>query len=54
MKRLWLSKLNDNEIAVIASCVDKIENLAFYPDNVTIHGWKSLSTAINNRLNPVS
>ena len=54
MKRLWLSGLNDNGIAVIASCVHKIENLVLYADDATIHGWKILSTAINNRSNPVS
>ena len=48
------SRFNDESIAVIASCVDKIEELAVMRTDVTIRGWKRLSTAINNRSSPVS
>ena len=69
MKRLNVhgTQLNDEAIAVIASCVDKIEELQFNAtdnvttqlqfnatDNVTTQGWEILSTAINNRATPVS
>ena len=54
LKDMWLSGFNDKGIAVIASCVDKIEKLRFDADNTTIHEWKILSTAISNRSNPVS
>ena len=51
MKMLWLSDpLNDESIAEIALCVDKIEELTFFPDNVTMHGWEILnnqSTAVS-------
>ena len=46
--------MNDGSIAVIASCVDKIEELVVHTPDVTIRGWKRLSTAINNRSSPVS
>ena len=54
MKRLQVFSLNDEAIAGIASCVDKIEELVFRADGVTMFGWKILSTAINNRSTPVS
>ena len=54
MRRLELPSLNDKAIAGIASCVDKIEELVFHADGVTMFGWKILSTAINNRSTPVS
>ena len=56
MRKLDLSqtRLNDESIAVIALCVDKIEELVLNADDVTIHGWEKLSTAINNRSSPVS
>ena len=56
MRKLDLSRtrLNDESIAVIALCVDKIEELVFNAGNITMHGWKRLSTAINNRSSPVS
>ena len=46
--------LNDESIAGIASCVDKIEELKFNAENVTMHGWEILSTAIKNRPTAVS
>ena len=48
------SSLNDEAIAEIASCVDKIEELMFDARRVTMHGWMILSTAINNRTTLVS
>ena len=56
MRKLDLSwsRLNDESIAVIALCVDKIEELKFDAGAVTIDGWKILSIAINNRSSPVS
>ena len=56
MRRLDLSwiRLNDELIAVIATCVDKIEELELNAGDVTIDGWKMFSTAINNRSSPVS
>ena len=56
MKKLWLyeTSLKNEAIAVIASCVDKIEELVFNAGGITMHGWKILSTAINNRPTPVS
>ena len=56
MRRLnqFGTRLNDESIAVIATCVDKIEELMFCSCNVTIDGWKMFSTAINNRSSPVS
>ena len=57
MKELYLDSLLNNEgIAVIASCVDKIEVLTFVAPNDTIgrRGLKILSTAIDNRPTPVS
>ena len=55
MRKLWLrGSLNDESIAEIASCVDKIEGLEFYARNVTLHGWEILSTVINNRPTAVS
>ena len=53
----WLclnSSLNDEAIAAIAPCVDKIEKLGFDADEVTMRGWEILSTAVNNRPTPVS
>ena len=46
--------LNDESIAGIASCVDKIEELGFDAEQVTMHGWEILSTAIKNRPTAVS
>ena len=55
MRKLKLNDpLNDESIAEIASCVDKIEELAFNARNVTMHGWEILSTAIKNRPTAVS
>ena len=55
MRKLWLwGPLNDESIAEIASCVDKIEELKFDAENVTMHGWEILSTAIKNRPTAVS
>ena len=55
MRALWLwDPLNDESIAGIASCVDKIEELVFNAGNVTWHGWEILSTAIKNRPTAVS
>ena len=55
MRKLWLlSSLNDESIAEIAMCVDKIEELWFDARNVTMHGWEILSTAIKNRPTAVS
>ena len=56
MRRLDLcwSRLNDESIAVIATCVDRIEELELNADYITIDGWKIFSTAINNRSSPVS
>ena len=56
MKKLELlgSPSNDEVIAGIASCIDKIEELWFDARDVKIDGWKILSTAINNRQIPVS
>ena len=53
---LWLhdSSLNDEAIAEIASCVDKIDQLWFDARDVTKHGWKILSSAIKKRPTPVS
>ena len=51
---LSLTQLNDESIDVIALCVDKIEELVLNADDVTMHGWERLSTAINNRSCPVS
>ena len=45
---------NDESIAGIALCVDKIEELRFDAEHVTMHGWEILSTAINNRPTAVS
>ena len=55
MRKLELSSsLNDKAITEIASCVDKIEELVLDADEVTMHGWKILSTVIKNRTKPVS
>ena len=55
MRKLELDDpLNDESIAEIASCVDKIEELKFYDGDVTMHGWEILSTAIKNRPTAVS
>ena len=50
MRRLHIiHSLDDEAIAGIALCVDKIEELVFDARGVTIHGWRILSTAIHNR-----
>ena len=55
MRKLVLyDPLNDESIAGIASCVDKIEKLRFHAEDVTMHGWENLSTAIKNRPTAVS
>ena len=56
MRKLGIygTQLNDESIAVIALCVDKIEELMFCSGNITMHGWEILSTAINNRSSLVS
>ena len=55
MRRLNLGvSLNDNSIAGIALCVDKIEELAFCAAHVTMDDWEILSTAINKRSTAVS
>ena len=56
MRKLYIirSQLNDESIAMIALCVDKIEELKFCAGKVTIDGLKILSTAINNQSSPVS
>ena len=55
MRKLWLDDpLNDESIAEIALCVDKIEELRFDPRKLTMYGWKILSTAISNRPTAVS
>ena len=55
MRKLWLGGvLNDESIAGIALCVDKIEELQFAAGHVTMHGWEILSTAIKNRSTSVS
>ena len=53
MSNLGLDDVNDETIAGIASCVLKIEELQIDVYHVTMHGWKILSTAINNRPTPV-
>ena len=52
--KLYRSPLNDEGVAVIAWCIDKIEKLKFYATEVTINGLAILATAINNRATPVS
>ena len=54
MRWLVLDAMNDDSIAEIALCVDKIEKLVFYAEDVTMHGWEILSTAIKNRPTAVS
>ena len=55
MRRLYIQYAsNDESIAEIASCVDKIEELGFNAGNVTMHGWENLSAAIKNRPTAVS
>ena len=54
MKLLYITPLNDEGIAAIASCVDKIEKLELGVGDVTMSGWEILSTAINNRTTAVS
>ena len=46
--------LNDESIAGVALCVDKIEELTFKAGNVTMQGWEILSTAIKDRPTGVS
>ena len=55
MKRLALygSPLNNQGIAEIASCIHTVENLVLVVGDVSKHGWKIFSTAINNRPTPV-
>ena len=53
MSNLGLDDVNDETIAGIASCIDKIEELQIDVYHVTMHGWEILSTAINNRPTPV-
>ena len=48
------SKLNDQAIAMIASCIDKLEKLEFDAGELTLYGLKVLSIAVNNRPTPVS
>ena len=48
------SSVDYQTIAGIASCVDKIEELKFYVDNVTMHRWEILFASINKRPTPVS
>ena len=45
---------NDESIAGVALCVDKIEELRFDAGKVTMHGWEILSTAMKNRPTAVS
>ena len=55
MRKLDLyDPLNDESIAGIALCADKIKELEFRAGDVTMHGWEILSTAINNRPTAVS
>ena len=56
MRKLLLHdlSLNDESVAGVASCVDKIEELWFDAENVTMHGWEILSNAITNRPRAVS
>ena len=54
MKRLELDSLDNESIAMIASCVDKIEELEIYAWYITMHSWEILSTAITNRPTAVS
>ena len=55
MKKFDLySSLNDEAIAGIVSCVDKIEELVIDAHGVKKSDLKILSTAINNRTTPVS
>ena len=53
MSNLGLNHVNDETIAGIASCIDKIEELQINHHHVTQHGLEILSTAINNRPTPV-
>ena len=46
--------MNDESIAGVALCVDKMEALQFNAEDVTMHGWEILSTAIKNRPTAVS
>ena len=56
MRILWLggSQLSDEEISVIAKCVDKIEELWLKAGDITLRGWKILLNSIDNRQTPVS
>ena len=55
MRKLELDDpLNDESIAGIALCVDKIKELEFVAEHITMRGWEILSTAINNRPTAVS
>ena len=49
-----VSPLNNEGIAAIALCVDNIVKLELGARYVTLRGWETLSTAINNRPTPVS
>ena len=53
MSSLGLNHVNNETITGIASCIDKIEELQIDVYHVTMHGWKILPTAINNRPTPV-
>ena len=54
MRALFLeSPLNDKAMTSIAACVEKIEKLELDAYDVTIHGWRILSSAINKRPIPV-
>ena len=53
MRKLWINNVNDETIAGTALCVNGIKELQIDGYHVTMHGWKILSTAINNRPTPV-
>ena len=53
MRKLWINNVNDETIAGITMCVNGLEELQINLRHVTMHGWKILSTAINNRPTPV-
>ena len=46
--------MTDDRLAIIASCIHKIEFLMFDASKVTVNGLNSLTTAINNRSTMVS
>ena len=49
-----LSRLSDDAMSMIASCVNKVEVMIFRGGAVTMHGWNILSRAVCNRVTPVS